>query len=415
MNTPTNDLLHQAIQAIEVENIALAEALAQEVIELEPNDGVAWAVMAHVAGLIGVEDKAITWGVKADPEILSGFDRPTNSHLQVMLDGCGQPSEANKYILIRSLGYGFWTEIFHVLGGLLLAEITGRLPCVLWGANSLFCGEEKGNAFPDFFNDIGSEFLSEIRAVSGDEIFPHKWAISGIEAVQADKDNPPHQGGEGQMAAVWLLNRPERVVVSDYRIGVVDLLPWIPADHTLNGLSLDTIINRLFTKFLKPNLAIKEGVMEQSSRLAGRKTVSVHLQGSDTLSGLTKLETVNSHYPAVIEQATAKNYAVWLMTDYEPYIDDYQARFGSSLVYQDVFRTRDLGSVTVSLDKPDPQRFGEQQAIDVLVAASCDRFIGNGSYNPSCIVDFQMEGDETKKHLFLPNINRRRFLNLYRD
>ena len=104
MNTPTNDLLHQAIQAIEVENIALAEALAQEVIELEPNDGVAWAVMAHVAGLIGVEDKAITWGVKADPEILSGFDRPTNSHLQVMLDGCGQPSEANNYILIRSLG-----------------------------------------------------------------------------------------------------------------------------------------------------------------------------------------------------------------------------------------------------------------------------------------------------------------------
>ena len=81
--------------------------------------------------------------------------------------------------------------------------------------------------------------------------------------------------------------------------------------------------------------------MEQSSRLAGRKTVSVHLQGSDTLSGLKKLETVNSHYPAVIEQATAKNYAVWLMTDYEPYINDYQARFGSSLVYQDVFRTRD--------------------------------------------------------------------------
>ena len=52
---------------------------------------------------------------------------------------------------------------------------------------------------------------------------------------------------------------------------------------------------------------------------------------------------------------------------------------------------------------------------DVLVAASCDRFIGNGNANPSCMVDFLMEGDETKKHLFLPNQNRRRFLSLYED
>ena len=410
-----DELLRQARQAMESDNLAYAEALAQEIIAIEPDDGVAWAMRAHIAGLIGLEDKAVSWGGKANPDVLAGFDRPTHEKVQAILADCGPCPDEERFLLIKSLGYGFLTEIFHVLGGLLLAEITNRQPCVLWGSNTPFLRDGSDNAFPGFFNGIGTELLMFLRAAPADEIFPRKWHTAGVEAAETDKSTPPHLGGEGRMAALWLLNRPERVVVSDYLIGVTDMLAWIPDDHPMADLTADAVIRRLIGKYLVPNWRIRDGVAEQMSRLEGRKTVSVHIQGADRADALQKLDAINSHYPSVVEQATAKDYAVWLMTDYQPYADDYRARFGDAIFCQDTLRTQKAQKDHYVAEQHDPQRFGEELMIDVLVAASCDRFIGNGAANPSCMVDFLMDGDETKKHLFLPNRNRRRFLSLYRD
>ena len=410
-----DELLRQARQSMENDNFAYAEALAQEIITLEPDDGVAWAIRAHIAGLMRIEDKAVTWGRRANPDVLAGFDRPKHEKVLGVLAGGGPCPDEERFLLIKSLGYGFWTEIFHVLGGLLLAEITNRLPCVVWGANTPFLREGSDNAFSNFFSGVGSELLIFLRAAPADQIFPRKWHAAGIDTAETDKSTPLHRGGEGQMAALWLLNRPERVVVCDYLIGVVDLLAWIPDDHAMAGLSADAIIRKLIETYLVPNWRIRDQVAEQMSRLEGRKTVAVHIQGADRTDALQKLDAINSHYPSVVEQATAKDYAVWLLTDYKPYVDDYRARFGDAIICQDSVRTMSAQKDHYVAEQLDLQRFGEEQVTDVLVAASCDRFIGNGAANPSCMVDFLMDGDETKKHLFLPNQNRRRFLNLYRD
>jgi len=409
-----DDLLRQARQAMESDNLACAEALAQEIIALEPEDGVAWAIRAHMAGLIGLENKAVNWGSRANPNVLAGFDRPRHEKVRALLAGVGPCPDEERFVLIKSLGSDFLTEIFHLLGGLLLAEITNRLPCVLWGGNSLFRRDGSANAFPQFFNGIGTELLMFLRAAPADEIFPRKWHAAGIDSAETDKVTPPHHGGEGRMAALWLLNRPERVVVSDFPIGIADLLAWIPDDHAMAGLSIDEIIRRLIGKYLVPNWRISDQVAEQMSRLEGRETVAVHLQGAARLDALRKLEAINSHYPAIVGQATAKDYAVWLMTDYKPYVDDYRARLGDAIFCQDALRTLKAQNDGHVAEQHDPQRVGEVMVTDVLVAASCDRFIGNGAANPSCMVDFLMDGDDTRKHLFLPNRNRRRFLSLYR-
>ena len=406
--------LRQARQAIEADNIALGEALAQEIIALEPDHGVAWAIRAHVAGLIGREDKAISWGRKANPDVLAGFDRPSHQKVQELLANCGAGPDDEQFLLIKSLGYGFLTEIFHLLGGLLLAEISNRQPCVLWGANTRFRHDED-NAFPNYFNGIGTELLLFLRGAPKEEIFPGRWHATGVDAASSNAKIPPHQGGEGCMAALWLLNRPERVVVADCQLGVVDLLDWIPEDHPIADLTIDEVIRQLIEKYLVPNWRIRDAVAEQMSRLEGRKTVAVHIQGADKTGDLQKLDAVNQHYPSFVEQATAKDYAVWLMTDTQPYVDDYSARFGDAIVCQDSLRAESVESSRQATVQSDPQRVGEELVTDVLVAASCDRFIGNGATNSSCMVDFLMDGDETKKHLFLPNQNRRRFLNLYRD
>lgn len=421
MNTASTDLtrrdnmLREARQAMEGDNLACAEALAQEIIALAPEDGVAWAIRGHIAGLIGLEAKAVRWGARANPDVLAEFDRPRQENVLNLLAGCAPCPDEERFLLIKSLGYGLLTEIFHLLGGLLLAEITNRQPCVLWGTNTLFRRDGSLNAFPDFFNGIGTELLVFLRGAPAEEIFPRKWHAAGIDAAETGANIPPHLGGEGRMAALWLLNRPERVVVSDYLIGVVDLLAWIPDDHPMAGLSLDELVRHLVGKYLVPNWRVRDQVAEQMGRLEGRKTVAVHLLGADRIDTLQKLEAVNCHYPAVVEQATAKDYAVWLMTDYQPYVDEYRTRFGDAIFCQESVRTVSAQNGHLASAPDDPQRLGEELLTDVLVAASCDRFIGNGAANPSCMVDFLMEGDETRKHLFLPNQNRRRFLNLYRD
>ncbi len=84
-----------------------------------------------------------------------------------------------------------------------------------------------------------------LRAAPAAELFPGKWRIAGIESSGIDRITPPHRGGEGGMAAIWLLNRPERVVVSDFPIGIVDLIPWIPEGSAWHGKRLNEIVAAL--------------------------------------------------------------------------------------------------------------------------------------------------------------------------
>ncbi|MDK9702056.1 MAG: hypothetical protein OEL20_02880 [Sulfuritalea sp.] len=62
----------------------------------------------------------------------------------------------NGFLLIRAWGAGFWSDVDHVLGQLLLAEITGRIPIVHWGAESLFGGTTDEDGFALYFKRINN-------------------------------------------------------------------------------------------------------------------------------------------------------------------------------------------------------------------------------------------------------------------
>ena len=40
-----------------------------------------------------------------------------------------------RYIVAREWGFGFWSDMGHILSVLLIAEITGRIPVIHWGNN----------------------------------------------------------------------------------------------------------------------------------------------------------------------------------------------------------------------------------------------------------------------------------------
>ena len=409
------ELLSALDQALEVDNLALAEALAQTILAEDPDNGIACATMAHIARLIGMEDAAAGWADRTDIAVLNAIPAPRNDRVRMLLDGCGPSTEDERFLVIRAWGYGFWADTMHVLGGLLLAELTGRIPCVLWGKNSLFLPGGEENAFPFFFNAIGSEFLSLLSVAPSDRIFPGKWGGRDIAGDVIDPYLPPQMDGEGKMAAIWLLNRPERVVVSDFFTQVAELLPWIPRGHRWQGQSIDQIVCGLIADHLAPNWRIRDAVTVAIEELSGRKNIAVHIRGGDKYVELSQLDELNTHYQPVVEQAVEHDYGVWLMTDSEPVVESFSARFGKAIHCLDALRTSSKSGVHYTSKSEDRIRLGEEVVTDVLVGASCDRFVGNGASAPSCMVDFLMGGDETRKHLFLPNQFRRRLLSLYRD
>jgi len=63
-----------------------------------------------------------------ETQVQSAIDEPTLRPFQ----------RVEKFLLIKAWGYGFWSDVSHVLGQLLVAELTGRTPIVHWGQNSLF-------------------------------------------------------------------------------------------------------------------------------------------------------------------------------------------------------------------------------------------------------------------------------------
>lgn len=406
-------LTAEARDALAADNILLVEAAAQEILRIDPGDGFANAVMAHCARLIGLDALAGRWTGAAAAEPFRPVVNPAIAALQA---GCGASRYDERFLLIRGWGYGFWADVFHVLGGLLLAEASGRIPFVLWGGESLFAPPGCDNAFPLFFRPFDPAVWSMIRRAPSKEVFPGKWRTRGVAAPTTDRAPPSQWGGPGQMGALWLLNRPERVVVSDFFIGAVDVLPWLPEGHPLHGRTLDVAIRDLVARYLVPQPRIAETVEAfRNGPLAGRPSAAFHVRGSDKVTEVSRLAAVNALYLAQAERAAERGYALWLMTDDAQVSADWHARFGDAVVCQDALRVDGKVGVHYATARDARERVGAEVLIDVLVGAGCDRFIGNGRSNPSCMVDFLMEGDETRKHLFLPNQNRQRFLGFYRD
>ena len=92
-----------------------------------------------------------------------------------------------RYLLIKSWGSGFWSDISQVLGCLLLAEITGRIPIVHWGYNSRYGDGSGEDAFQYYFKPPSKVTLADICQLRGATFFPPKWCRDNLRAENVKK------------------------------------------------------------------------------------------------------------------------------------------------------------------------------------------------------------------------------------
>ena len=316
------------------------------------------------------------------------------------------PGPKPRFLLIKAWGYGFWSDVDHVAGQLLLADMTNRIPIVHWGRNSLFTAPQIENAFELYFCPVSSHALGD-AANPGATFFPSKWRHDNLSTENLNKWNGPGS----RLTGLYFLNRDEDFVVSDFHTYVNDLVPWIDASSQYFGTSREEIYRRLFSRHieLKPRNQARIDRFWQDN-MAGRQWLAVHLRGSDKTAEVGHLADINASYFARIDERIDSHpqLSIFLLTDSEHFLLDFRRRYGSRLLHSNCMRTATTTGVHYA-GHPGP-RIAEEVILDTYVAARCDFFLGNGASNVSTAVRHLKDWAEGtysllgKDHLSLRNM-----------
>ena len=298
-------------------------------------------------------------------------------------------------MLIKSWGYGFCAEMAHLLGGLLLAAITGRVPVVQWGQRCLFSAGD-GDGFTRFFAPVSDVTIADLMALEGATLFPAGWSRETLE-----RDRPVVRLGVGP-AAVEFLARSETILVCDGYLGVADLAPWIPPGHRLHGLSLPALFKALADGFVQPRPEIAAAAAGFRARhLAGGPVLAVHLRGFDKVLEVPDVDEVNRSCLDRLEALPAE-WRIFLLTDEATLAHRLQTRYGRRLAMTNCRRSTGVTGIHYRAGTDGPA-LGREVLTDFLIALEADRFLGNGRSNVSALVAVLREATGRDSTLVLEN------------
>ncbi|MHB8474558.1 MAG: hypothetical protein ACYDC8_17280 [Gammaproteobacteria bacterium] len=394
-------------------NLPRAEVLLRTSLEKDPTNPKTFNFLGWIATAVNLSTFAIPYfreAVRLAPywqnprinlekvreHLKEGKDEPTSDGLEAK-----HTSKAEKFLLIKAWGHGFWSDVSHVLGQLLLAEITGRVPVVHWGSNTLFSDHPDLNAFEFYFENISSVCIGDLQKEEYD-FWPPKWTQRNLTMSEIYKWKGPFS----RVAGLYMLSRPERVVVSDFYTFVIDLKPWIPIGHHLAGLSVDELYRYLVRRYLRPKKEIVNEVDAfYKKHLASSDFIAVHARGSDKVTEMNNLLEVNRQYQRMIDKYLAAYNCnrIFLLTDDLKLFDYFIKLYGDKVITTQCQRTSSLQGVH-NHAVPSRRRLAVEVMVDVYLAAKAKAFVGNGFSNPSQIVRYLKDWSDGEVCLLGPSL-----------
>lgn len=366
-----------AIEALKAGNLAAAEIAAREILDAIPGDAAALHLLGVIAARVQAFDNAADY-----------FDRalavePDNVQIAQNLAAARaaprpQQPATRRYLVIREWGFGFWADVSHVLGSLLLAEATERIPVTWWGAASLFSDGEDRDAFQLYFQPVSNIALEDLPDA---DFFPPRWT-----KVNLKKSDISRWEGRGSRAgAVYFFNRPEIVAVSDFYIALTNVMPWLPHTHPMHGEPLDTVYRYLTKRYLRPHpdiVAACDAFFD--TQLAGAPFVAAHLRGSDKVLEDQSAPAVSHAIMSLIAE-TDPSWRILVLTDDERCLAMARSAFADRVIATCCQRTGVEQGVHY-LPTTDRVQAGRETMMDSYLALRARRFIGNGLSNVSAMI-----------------------------
>ncbi len=401
-----------ARQCFDRGNLAAAEAVCGFILEAAPADSETLQLLGTIAARIGMREHAaqhFSASLAADPD-----NRAAHEGLSALKAAPFLPppqSKGPRYLIIKSWGCGFWADVSHVLGALLLAEVTNRTPLVQWGTNSLFGDGTAGNAFLNYFEPVSNATLNDVMQLQDAAYFPLKWNRQNLMEENVNK----WRGRYSRAVALHFLARPEPVAVSDFYIGAADVAPWLPAGHPMHGRPLIELHRYLVEKYLRPLPWIVASCEAfQREHLGDGRFAAIHIRGSDKAVEDPDLERKNlSNLTAL--QAVDPSWKIFVLTDDENWLQRARDLYGDRVVTTDSRRTSGKTGLH-NLGMHNRVRLGLDVMTDSYIARRADRFIGNGASNVAACIALLKNWDDGDCILDAPSqlMSRNIFIHLVR-
>jgi hypothetical protein len=383
---------------LEKGNIPQADIYLQIILEKEPNNPFVLNFLGWIASAINQHKLAISYFEKAieqnkawelplkNIEIINNYLQKNQKIIK---------TKGHKYLLIKAWGYGFWSDVSHVLGQLLIAELTERFPIIHWGGNSLFSDGTDKNAFEYYFKNFSVVDINYLQ--QNDYLYwPPKWNNNNIKSNNVNK----WTGSYSRIAGQYTFGRPENVIVSDFYTNIIDIKPYIRSDQPLFGLSINEIYYYLVSRYLHPKSLIMNNVDNfLRNNLKEANFIAIHLRGSDKISEVKNLDDINKQYKSIIEKEISNdhNLKIFLMTDDSRILEEYCKIYGNKIVFTDCQRTNNTRGVHYK-SSSNSIKLGFEVMTDVYIASKAKIFIGNGFSNSSQIVRYLKKWPENNLH-----------------
>jgi hypothetical protein len=398
-------------QALDKGNYGRADLLGRAMRKALPDYPWSPLLLAATAFGIGEYDVARQWCVETDILLARqpvGAFTALEAELRALRAKLSRAEPLVRdggYLLIKCWGYGLWADVEHVLSSLLLAEMTGRTPIVHWGTNSFYIDEGTEEAFSTLFEPLAPLSLADLAAQTAD-IYPPKYTRDNLDAVGLNIWDGPNS----RLSGLYLLNRREHIVVSDFFTQVAELLPWLEASHWLCGVSVIDAIRLLYAKYLVPAADIAAEVDDfVAANFSPRPVLGVHVRNIDKALEDPSVATQMEQLMPMVEGYLIRqpDLRIFLMTDSSPVLDRYVAKFGDRLFHTDCMRTHNITPLTWR-NHDDRRRLGAEVIKDTHIAAACDYFIGHGGSSVTCMVACLKEWPQNSIELIGDNVKIRR-------
>jgi protein O-GlcNAc transferase len=284
-------------------------------------------------------------------------------------------------LLIKAWGFGFWSDMNHIFGCLLLAEITGRVPVTHWGLNSLFTDGTDSDAFRLYFEPVTHFSVADLESLGDSTFFPSKWSPDSLR-----RDNFAKWDGKGsRLSGSFYLRRREMIAVSDFYIHLPDLLPFIPVTHEWHGKTANEVYRLVADRYLRlrPHILAEIDAFHRENMSDATPIIAVHARGTDKFREPDYRLSLRAYFDII--ERDAPNWRIFLLTDQAQYAEAFDERYGPRMIVTDAHRSR--SKVAVHHDRSvDAVRLGVEVIKDTYLALRCQKFVGQGLSNPSCMV-----------------------------
>jgi hypothetical protein len=313
-----------------------------------------------------------------------------------------------KFLLIKAYGWGFWADMEHVMGQLLVAELTGRIPVVYWGMNSLYSDRFGANAFELYYEPVSGSSLREVLRPEF-RFYPPIWSYKNALVEDLDKTAKNYRNlGE-------MMNSDADVVVSDTHCFPRPLLEYVKKDHWAYGMTPVQIYRIIAQKYLRLKSDIQKEIDDFYEKFIKDKgpVLGVHVRGTDKVIEVANLGALNRKYHTEIGRYI-RDFGIkkiFLLTDSKQILEEYESKYKDMILTTNCNRSDGSAEKAVQVENyVNRRRKGIEVLVDTYLAAKCDYFVGNGYSNVSFAVNRLKNWQSCHIVLFYNTLEQERML-----